>query len=139
MIWSKKETGKKEEGTAQKSDGSFHKKYLIEHERVTKLWKAYQIQEKALKDACDKIRQLEGKKKSGTRDTNKGSGQSSDELDSCREALKREREKLAKLHDVAQILDEELKQAQKRNEEILMELEFLKEKSGVKENEGGLE
>ena len=46
MIWSKKETGKKEEGTAQKSDGSFHKKYLIEQERVTKLWKAYQVQEK---------------------------------------------------------------------------------------------
>ncbi len=110
----------------------YKKKHLMEQERLAKLWDAYQIQEKALKEATDSLRKsetdLELKEKEieslnemvEKRDkqlremerevTNlqKITADYKPKLENCQVALKKEKDKLAKLYDVAQELDEEL-------------------------------
>jgi len=115
-----------------KDNDEFQKKYLIEQERLAKLWDAYQIQEKALKEASDNIGQVEtelelkGKEVQSLNEmlekrdkqlremerevTNlqKITADYKPKLTSCQDALKKEKDKLTKLFDVAQEMEEEL-------------------------------
>jgi chromosome segregation ATPase len=114
------------------SSEEYRKKYLVEQERLAKLWDAYQIQETALKEVTDTIRSLETdaelkekevlslnemleKRDKQLREMEreithlqKITADYKPKLESCSEALKKEKDKLAKLYDVAQELDEEL-------------------------------
>lgn len=110
----------------------FKKKYLIEQERLAKLWDAYQIQEKALKEATDSIRKLETDNELKEKEvqsltemvekrdrqlremerevTNlkKITAEYKPKLADCEKALAKEKDKLGKLYDVAQEMEEEL-------------------------------
>jgi len=110
----------------------YKKKHLIEQERLAKLWDAYQIQETALKEANDIINELETdlelknkevqslnemveKRDKQLREmerevTNlqKISAEYKPKLETCQTSLAKEKDKLTKLYDVAQELDEEL-------------------------------
>ena len=110
----------------------YKKKHLMEQERLAKLWDAYQIQEKALKEATDAIRKLETDRELKTKEvqslnemvekrdkqlremerevTNlqKITADYKPKLESCEAALGKEKDKLAKLYDVAQEMEEEL-------------------------------
>ncbi|MCK4614884.1 MAG: hypothetical protein KAU14_08775 [Thermoplasmata archaeon] len=111
----------------------YRNKYLMEQERLAKLWDAYQIQEKALKEANDHISkqntelELKGKEIQSLNEmlekrdkelremerevTNlqKVTADYKPRLEKCQADLSKEKDKLAKLYDVAQELDEELK------------------------------
>ena len=111
----------------------YRNKFLIEQERLAKLWDAYQIQEKALKEANDEISkietELELKDKEvqslnemvEKRDKNgremereitnlqKITAEYKPKLAKTMEALEKEKDKLAKLYDVAQELDDEVR------------------------------
>ena len=119
----------------------YKKKYLIEQERLAKLWDAYRIQEKALKEAneeIDKIREKLDLKEKEVESLNemlekrdkerremekeitrleKITAEYKPKLEKCQGALQKEKDKLAKLYDVAQELDEELKLKTKALEE----------------------
>lgn len=110
----------------------YRKKHLMEQERLAKLWDAYQIQEKALKEATDSIRKIETdnelkdkevqslnemleKRDKQLREmerevTNlqKITADYKPKLAGCESSLKKEKDKLAKLYDVAQEMEEEL-------------------------------
>ena len=110
----------------------YRKKHLMEQERLAKLWDAYQIQEKALKEATDSIRMIETdnelkdkevqslnemleKRDKELREmerevTNlqKITADYKPKLENCQTALQKEKDKLVKLYDVAQEMDEEL-------------------------------
>ena len=110
----------------------YKRKHLIEQERLAKLWDAYQIQEKALKDATDDLKKSETKLELNEkeieslnemvekRDKNlremerevtnlqKITADYKPKLENCSAALSKEKDKLSKLYDVAQELDEEL-------------------------------
>lgn len=110
----------------------YRKKHLMEQERLAKLWDAYQIQEKALKEATDTIRGLETdnefkdkevqslsdmveKRDKQLREmerevTNlqKITADYKPKLANCEKSLQKEKDKLVKLFDVAQEMEEEL-------------------------------
>jgi len=111
----------------------YKQKFLMEQERLAKLWDAYRIQEKALKEANEEIEKLKEKldlKEKEVESLNemlekrdrerremekeithleKITAEYKPKLEKCQEALGKEKDKLAKLYDVAQELDEELK------------------------------
>ena len=110
----------------------YKKKHLMEQERLAKLWDAYQIQEKALKEAADSIRSLETDQELKNKEVQslsemvekrdkelremerevvnlqKITADYKPKLESCETSLKKEKDKLAKLYDIAQEMEEEI-------------------------------
>lgn len=119
----------------------YKKKFLIEQERLAKLYDAYRIQEKALKEANEEIEKLKEELDLKEKDVlslnellekrdkerremekeitrlEKITAEYKPKLEKCQEALQKEKDKLAKLYDVAQELDEELRIKTKALEE----------------------
>lgn len=134
MPWGRKDSGVTNKAAKNEIE-AYKKKLANEQERLVKLWEAYAIQEKALKEATDQINELEGRGRSPAKKDETAGGSNSTGLKICKEDLKKEKEKNARLFAVAKELDDEMKQkakaleiAEKKNEELLMELEFLKDK-----------
>ena len=117
---------------AELDSEDYKKKHLMEQERLAKLWDAYQIQESALKEATDSIRSLETDQELKIKEvqslnemlekrdkqlremerevTNlqKITADYKPKLENCETSLKKEKDKLAKLYDIAQEMEEEI-------------------------------